>query len=52
MFDALGGDEFVGQSFDVNGLAAHREDFKAVVVVEMTVQRGDNHLAVLVLEVG
>ena len=52
MFDALGGDEFVRKMFDVGGFAADSEDFKAIVVVEMAVQRGDDHLAVLVLKVG
>ena len=39
VFDAFGGDEFVGQFLDGGGFAADSEHFKAVVVVEVAVQR-------------
>lgn len=37
VFDSFGCDQFVGQSLDVDSLAANGEDFKAIVVVEMAV---------------
>lgn len=52
MLDAFGGDQLVGQLFDVGGGAADGEEFEAVVVVEMAVERGDDDLPVFVLEIG
>lgn len=52
MLDALGGDELVGNLLDGPGLAAHGQDFEAVVVVQVDVQRGDNDVVVVVLDVG
>ena len=52
MFHALGRDEFVRNAFDQGGFAAHGENFHAVVVVQMHVQRGDDDVMVVVLDVG
>ena len=52
MFDAFGGDEFVGDFFDHGRLAADDEDLQAVMVVEVGVEGGDNDLVVVVLDVG
>lgn len=52
MFDAFSGDQLVGEFFDFGALAADGEDFETVVVVEVAVERGDDDVAVFVLEVG
>ena len=52
MFDAFGGDQFVGDFLDRAGLAADDEDLQAVVVVEVDVEGGDDDLVVVVLDVG
>ena len=51
MFDASGGDEFVGDFLDGGGLTANDEDLQAVVVVEMDVEGGDDDLVMIVLDV-
>ena len=52
MFDAFGGDEFVGDLLHQRSLAAHDQHFEAVVVVEVDVQGGNNNFVVVVLDVG
>ncbi len=52
MFDAFGADEGVGDGLDVAGPAADGDDFQAVVVVQMDVQGGEDHVVVIVLDVG
>ena len=52
VFDAFGGDEFVGDAFDGGGLAADGEDFHAIMVVEVNVEGGDDDLVVVVLDFG
>jgi len=52
VFHALGGNQCVGDSFDAVGPAADGEDFEAIMVIEMDVQRGDDEFAVVVLDVG
>ena len=52
MFDAFGGDQFVGDLLDGAGLAADNEHLKAVVVVEVDVEGGNDNLVVVVLDVG
>ena len=52
MFDAFGGDEFVGNLLHQRGLAADNEDLQAVVVVEVDVEGGNDQLVVIVLDVG
>src|ERR1039458_10582752 len=52
VLDAFSGDEFVGNLLDGPGLAAHGQDFQAVVVVQVDVQRGKDDVVVVVLDVG
>src|ERR1039458_2621217 len=52
VLDAFSGDEFVGNLLDGPGLAAHGQDFQAVVVVQVDVQRGNDDVMVVVLDVG
>ena len=52
MLDAFGGDEFVGDFADDAGLAAHDQNFQAVVVVQMDVDGGENRVVMVVLDVG
>ena len=52
VFNALGGDQFVGDLLDGFGLAAHDEDFQAIMVVEMDVEGRDDYLMVVMLDVG
>ena len=52
VLDAFSGDELVGNLLDGPGLAAHGQDFQAVVVVQVDMQRGDDDVVVVVLDVG
>ena len=52
MLDALRADERVGDLAHRGGLAANHQNFEAVVVVEVHVQRGKNHVMEIVLDVG
>jgi len=52
VFDAARGDQFIGDGFDGLGFAAHGEDFQAVMVVQMDVQRGEDEVVVVVLDIG
>ena len=51
MFDAFGGDEFVGDLLDRAGPPAHGQNFQAVVVVEVDVEGGDDDFVVVVLDI-
>ena len=52
VFHAFGGDERVSEFFHRGYATAHDDDFQAVVVIEMDVERGDDALAVIVLQIG
>ena len=52
VFDALSGDQLVGDLLDRGGLAADDEDLKAIVVVEVDMEGGNDDLVVVVLDVG
>jgi hypothetical protein len=52
MFDAFGGDKAVRQSANPQRIAANRDDFEAVVVIEMNVKRGNDEIGVIVLQIG
>ena len=52
MLDAFGRDQFVGELLDSLCVAADSEHFETMIVVKMTVQRGNDHFAVLVLQIG
>ena len=51
MLHAFGRDEFIGDLADYAGLAAHDQNFEAVVVVEMDMDGRKNHVVVVVLDV-
>lgn len=42
MLDAFGGNKLVGDLLDGPGLAAHGQDFQAVVVIQVDVQSGND----------
>ena len=52
MLHPFGGDEFVGDLLDASGMAAHNQHLEAVVVVQVHMNRGDDQLRVVVLDVG
>ena len=52
VFDALGGNEFIGNFADDRRLAAHEQNFQAVMVVEMDVDSRKNDVVMVVLDVG
>jgi len=52
MLHPFGGDEFVGDLLDSSSMAAHDQHLEAVVVVQVHMNRGDNQLRVVVLDVG
>ena len=51
MLHAFGGNEFVGTLADGVGLAAHDQNFEAVVVVEMNMNGREDYVVVVVLDV-
>ena len=51
VFYPFGGDEFVGNLADGAGLAAHDQNFEAVVVVEMNMNGREDYVVVVVLDV-
>ncbi len=52
MFHALGGDESVGEQADAMRFAAHHQNFEAIIMVEMNVERRNDQLGVVVLHIG
>lgn len=52
MFDAFGGEQSIGHLTNAVGSPAHGEDFETVVVIEVDMQRGDDQVAVVMLDVG
>jgi hypothetical protein len=51
VLDAFSGNELVGNLLDGPGLAAHSQHFQAVVVVQANVQRGDDYVVMIVLDI-
>jgi hypothetical protein len=51
MFDALGGDERVSHLSNPVGATANGENFQTVTMVQVDVQRGNNQIAMIVLDV-
>jgi len=52
MLDAFGGGQLVSDLLNGPGLPAHGQEFQTVVVVQVNVQRGDDYVVVVVLDVG
>ena len=52
MLDPLGSNQPVRELFDRRCLALEHDDFQAVVVGEVNVQRGNDHPGKIVLEFG
>ena len=52
MLDALSADQRIRNFSHRAGLAAHHQYFKAIVVIEMHMQRGEDRAVVIVLQVG
>lgn len=50
MFDAFRGDQHVGHFADGGRFSADHEDFKAIVVIQMHVQGGEDVVVVIVLD--
>lgn len=49
VFDPFGSDEFIGNIFDQAGLAANQDDLQTVVVVQVDMDGGNDHVVVIVL---
>jgi len=52
MANSLRADEFVGQLLNVARLAAQDDYLKASIVIEMGMERRDNHFVMLMLKIG
>ncbi len=52
MLDAVRGDQFIGDFLYSCGLASHSQDFQAIVVVQMDMERGKDYIMMIVLDVG
>jgi len=52
VLDPFGADQFIGQPFDVPGLALDHHHFEAMVIVEVDVQRRNDGAVVMVLAFG
>ncbi|MPN38047.1 hypothetical protein SDC9_185570 [bioreactor metagenome] len=52
MLNPVGSNQFVSDLFDSGGLAAHRQHFEAVMVIEVDVERGKNKVVMVVLDIG
>jgi len=52
MLHALGADEPIGQLLHLSRFAAKDNHFQATLMVEMCVQRGNDDLVIVVLEIG
>lgn len=52
MFDAIGSDQLIGDFLHSRGLASHRQNFQAVVVVQVDMKRGKDHIMMIMLDIG
>ena len=52
MLDALGADQAVGQFLHFFGFAAKDDHLETAFVIQVGMQRGDDHVMMLMLEVG
>ena len=52
MLDAFGADQSVAERANAARIAAHYQNFEAVIVIEMDVKRGNDEVGVIVLQIG
>jgi hypothetical protein len=52
MLDAFGRNQFIRNFFDDAGFAAYDKHFKAIVMIQMNVNRGNNNFVMIVLNIG